>query len=128
MNKLISIALAGALSTLICGAVLADDMGMGKDSKTSMEQKMAKKQADKLTMMTKTLSLTPDQATKVSDILKATGDQKKAMMMKMEADEKAMHDSENSQIKAILTPDQRTKYDAMMMEHKNKMKGEKQKM
>ena len=61
MNKLISIALAGALSTLICGAALADDMGMGKDSKTSMEQKMAKKQADKLTMMTKTLSLTPDQ-------------------------------------------------------------------
>ena len=49
-------------------------------------------------------------------------------MMKMEADEKAMHDSENSQIKAILTPDQQTKYDAMMMEHKNKMKGEKQKM
>jgi len=110
---------------LICGASFADDMDMGKKDtggKMTMEEKMLKKQADKLEMMSKTLSLTPDQKDKVGAIIKSIGEQKKAMMMKMEADEKAMHESENTQIKALLTPEQQASYDKMMMEHKAKMK------
>lgn len=132
MKKMIPMALAG-VTMLLCGAVYADDMAAGKPEKApmTMEEKMAKKQADHLDMMTKKLALTPDQTDKVGAILKANGEQKKAMMMKMEADEKTMKEAQDTQIKAILTPEQSAMYDKMMAEHKAKMdkkKGEKHEM
>jgi len=116
MKKLIPIALAGAIAMLIGAAAFADDMGMGKMT----EEKMMKKQTEKVEMMTKTLSLTPDQKDKVAAILKANGEQKKAMMMKMEADEKTMKEAQDTQIKAILTPDQQAKFDKMVADQKAK--------
>jgi hypothetical protein len=124
MKKIIPMLLAGAMVMSVCGAMFADDMDYhksAKDSNTTMDQKMAKMQADKLDKLTKELALTPDQKSKVSDILRATGDQKKAIVTKMEADVKDLRDSEDTQIKATLTADQQVKYDKMMMEHQAKM-------
>ena len=124
MKKLIPMLLAGAMVMSVSAAMFADDMDYSKSNKESnmtMDQKMAKMQATRLDKLTKDLALTPDQKSKVSDIMRATGDQKKAIITKMEADEKDLRDSEDTQIKAVLTADQQVKYDKMMMEHQAKM-------
>jgi hypothetical protein len=124
MKKLLPMLLAGAMAVSVCGAMFADDMDYNKsnkDSNTTMDQKMAKMQAKKLDKLTKDLALTPDQKSKVSDIMRSTGDQKKALITKMESDEKNLRDSEDAQIKAVLTADQQVKYDKMIMEHQAKM-------
>lgn len=123
VKKMIPVALAGAIAMLFCGAVFADDMGMGKSEKekATMEQKMVKKQATRLDMMTDKLALTPTQKDQVSTIFKGTAEQKKALMVKMDADMKDIRATEDTQIKAVLTPEQQTKYDQMMIEHRAKM-------
>jgi Spy/CpxP family protein refolding chaperone len=121
MNKIITMTIAAAIALLISGAAFADDSDVGGGDKMAMEQKMLKKQAEKLDMLTTNLKLSPDQKDKVGDIIKSTGDQKKDLMIKMEADEKTLHDSEDTQIKAVLTPDQQVAYDKLMAEHRVKM-------
>ena len=76
--------------------------GKGWDSKAYTEK------------LTKDLNLTPDQASKIQAIM----DQKHEHM-------KAKMDETHAAINAVLTPEQRTKYDAMKEEHKKKEKGEK---
>ena len=123
MKKMMPIALAGAIAMLFCGAAFADDMGMGKSEKekASMEQKMVKKEANRLEMMTDALSLTPTQKDQVSTILKASAEQKKALRVKMDADMNDVRVSEEAQIKTVLTPEQQAKNEKMMMEHRAKM-------
>jgi len=96
-------------------------MGKSEKEKATMEQKMVKKQATRLDMMTDKLALTPTQKDQVSTIFKGTAEQKKALMVKMDADMKDIRATEDTQIKAVLTPEQQTKYDQMMIEHRAKM-------
>ena len=81
-----------------------------------------------LQKLTKELNLSADQQAKVKSILDdqqqqfATIHQDSSLS---KADKKAkmeqVHDSSASQVRAILNPDQQTKFDAMMAKHKDKM-------
>jgi Spy/CpxP family protein refolding chaperone len=81
-----------------------------------------------LQKLTKELNLSADQQAKVKSILDdqqqqfATIHQDSSLS---KADKKAkmaqVHDSAASQVRAILNPDQQTKFDAMMAKHKDKM-------
>lgn len=120
MKRIITIALAGVFAMIFSGAAMAD-MGMDmKDGKT-MQEKMAKKRTDWLQKLTKQLTLTMDQQTQIEAILKANDEQKMTVKTKMDTDLKAVKESENAQIKAVLTPEQQTKYEKMMMEKMKKM-------
>ena len=83
-----------------------------------------------LEMLTKKLDLTPDQQTKLKPIfedrhekMKALRDDTSLTPDDKKAKGKALMESSNDQIKAILTPDQQTKFAAMqaeMKEHREK--------
>jgi Spy/CpxP family protein refolding chaperone len=70
-------------------------------------------------MMTETLALTADQTTKLKPILLARATEQSALREKMQGDREAMmgefrklNEKYNPQIKAILTAEQYTKYEA----------------
>ena len=85
--------------------------------------------AERLEMMTRELSLTPDQVAKIKPILDdgrkqmqalrdsdASQDDRRAKMM-------ALQQSQATQIKAFLTEDQKPKYDAMEARMRDRMRG-----
>src|SRR6266550_3127549 len=81
-----------------------------------------------LQKLTKELNLSADQQAKVKSILDDQQQQFSTIRQdssRSKADKKAkmaqVHDSAASQVRAILNPDQQTKFDAMMAEHKDKM-------
>ena len=73
--------------------------GKGWDTKAYVEK------------LTKDLNLTPEQATQIQTIMDAKHEKMKAQ-----------HDETKSQIDAVLTPEQRTKYDAMKEDWKKNKK------
>lgn len=121
MKRTISMFLALVFTASVCSIAIADEGWGDKDKGMSMEQ-MHKKKLDK---MTTDLNLTPDQQTKIADIMKVSGEKMQAAKKRKEEEMKAMKDDYNSQVKAVLTPDQATKYDAMMAEHKASMEKKK---
>ena len=81
-----------------------------------------------LQKLTKELNLSADQQAKVKSILDDQQQQFSTIRQDSslsKADKKAkmaqVHDSAASQVRAILNPDQQTKFDAMMAKHKDKM-------
>lgn len=75
---------------------------------------------DRLAMLTKELDLTSDQQAKIKPILDATHTQMQSIHQDTtlsDADKRSKmkdaHESETSQINAVLTPDQQTKFAAM---------------
>jgi len=86
-------------------------------------------EAHQLDMLTKKLNLTADQQAQVRAIDEDTGKQAMAVRndTSLSQDEKRskmmeLHKSAQEKIRAILTDDQKTKYDAMQAERKAKMK------
>lgn len=86
-------------------------------------------EAHQLDMLTKKLNLTADQQAQVRAIDEDTGKQAMAVRndTSLSQDEKRskmmdLHKSSQEKIRAILTDDQKTKYDAMQAEMKAKMK------
>jgi periplasmic protein CpxP/Spy len=78
--------------------------------------------------LTKKLSLTPDQVTQVKAIDADTWKQSKAVHEDTtiaDADKRSkmmdIHKASQDKIRALLTPDQQTKFDAMQAEMKNRM-------
>lgn len=119
MKRILMFVVAGMLTIQTQGLVFAmDDVDMGgkKDIGQSME-KMQEKHLDK---MTKDLDLTPEQREKVSAIMKENNEARKAEMQKRMEAAKA-RESTDAKIKAVLTPDQIQKFDAMRAERKEKM-------
>jgi Spy/CpxP family protein refolding chaperone len=87
----------------------------------------------RLAMLTKKLNLTPDQVTQVKAIDADSMTQAKAVqddtsIAKADKHAKMMdiHKASQDKIRAILTDDQKTKYDAMQAEKQAKMKERKQ--
>jgi protein CpxP len=85
-------------------------------------------QEHQLEMMTKRLNLTPDQVTQVKAIDADT--MKQAMAVRndttlSQADKRSkmmdLHTAAQTKIRALLTDDQKTKYDAMQAEMKERM-------
>jgi Spy/CpxP family protein refolding chaperone len=85
----------------------------------------AERQQRQLDMMTKALSLTPDQVTQVKAIL---DDQQKQMMAARNSDSgadpreamMAIRKASNDKIKALLTDDQKPKFDEMMSQQRGR--------
>ncbi len=90
----------------------------------------AERQAHMLKMMTKKLSLTPDQVTQVKAIQADNETQMQGIHSDTSlqpADKHAkmmdLHKSENDKVRALLTDDQKTKFDAMQAQRQNHMRG-----
>lgn len=84
-------------------------------------------QEHQLDMLTKKLNLTPDQVTQVKAIDADTRTQSQAVWSDTslsQADKRAkmmdIHKASSDKIRALLTPDQQTKYDALQAEMKAK--------
>ncbi len=69
---------------------------------------------EKLAKLTKKLDLTADQQAKVKDIVTKERADAKAVWDDAMAKKKAIRASANDQIKALLTAEQKTKFDAML--------------
>ena len=90
----------------------------------------AERQAHMLKMMTKKLSLTPDQVTQVKSIQADNETQAQSIHSDTSlqpADKRAkmmdLHKSENDKVRALLTDDQKTKFDAMQAQRQDHMRG-----
>jgi len=72
--------------------------------------------------MTKNLNLTPDQQAKVQPIIEQAKPQMKAIHQEAMQKGKALMDNVTAQIRAILTPEQQQKLDAMKKAHEDMRK------
>lgn len=97
----------------------------GKPRKTSQER--VENQTEKLT---KELSLTPEQVVKVKEILSSKVSEMDSVRAKkmsgadkkdVRTDRKAAMEKTDAELKAVFTPEQYTKYRAMLEEKKDKM-------
>ena len=114
---------ATALSTLPAMAqdTSAPPQGQGHGGRGGMR-------GHQVEFLTKKLSLTPDQVTQVKAIDADTWKQSKALhedTTMAEADKRAkmmdIHKASQEKIRALLTPDQQTKFDALQAEMKSRM-------
>ena len=124
------------LPALICGMIAVSPALRAQDATpaaspapSTAPDKGQHKGGDMLARLTTALSLTDDQQAKVKAILEdshtklqalkddasVTGDQKKAKF-------KEIRDAQTAAIKAILTPDQATKYDALQQQWQERRK------
>lgn len=122
-----------AMVALCCGALCAFPV-MAQDTapaapQQGMEGHGHHRGGDATEMLTKKLNLTSDQQTQV----KAIDDDQRSQMMAVrndtsipQADKRAkmmdIHKASSDKIRAILTDDQKTKYDAMQSQMKERMK------
>lgn len=121
-----------AMVAVCCGALCALPL-MAQDAAPAAPQQGAEghgyQRGDATAMMTKKLNLTPDQQTQV----KAINDDQRSQMMSVrndasipQADKRSkmmdIHKVSSDKIRAILTDEQKTKYDAMQAQMKERMK------
>jgi Spy/CpxP family protein refolding chaperone len=115
MKRLLAMFLSCIFAASVCAIAIADEQPAGKGEKMTIEQHQQKK----LAQLTKALTLTADQQSKIADLMKARSEKMKGV--KNNKDErKAIFDDYNTQVKAVLTPEQVTKYDKMMEKEKGK--------
>lgn len=124
-----------AMIAICCGA-LCSIPAMAQDAQTAPTQQGAHARGmrgDRTAMLTKQLNLTADQQTQV----KAIDDDTRSQMMAIrndtsmsKADKRSkmmdLHKSSNDKIRAVLTDDQKTKFDAMQAKMQERMKEHKQ--
>ena len=118
MKKLVAMSLSFVFAASVCGIAIAYDQAAattGKGGKMTMEQR----QQDRLAKMTKELGLTADQQSNISVLMTARNEKMKGAK-KNKDDMKAIFTDYNTQVKAVLTPDQVKKYDKMMEKEKAK--------
>ncbi len=121
-SKLVLVALA-LFVPLSLPALRADEPGKppmreGRPGKGGKGEKGEK--GDRLAMLTEQLSLTPAQVEKVKPILDNEREALRALMQDTSTDREAkrpkmreIREAHNAQIRALLTPDQQAKLDAM---------------
>jgi Spy/CpxP family protein refolding chaperone len=81
------------------------------------------RRAKRVTEMTKELGLTPEQATSFDAIIHQTHDEMKAIHDKSDADVEALRQKARNEMRQLLTPEQKPKFEAMVQ----KMDAEKKK-
>ena len=121
-----ALAFSGAI--LFALPVMAQDTApQGPPPGGHMGPRGAGMQEHQLDMLTKKLNLTPDQVTQVKAIDADTRTQSQAVWSDTslsQADKRAkmmdIHKASSDKIRALLTPDQQTKYDALQAEMKAK--------
>ena len=97
------------MNKLFIGLLLALSVPLTAFAEPDMDNNMAEKRVER---MTKTLDLNAEQKTKIEAIFKAQ--QEKA---------KALHEETDASVKAVLTPEQATKFD-VMQEKRQEMRKE----
>lgn len=114
------------MKKLIVMACLAIGFGSFAQQKTSMKAKkdnltVEQRQEKKLQKMEKDLALTPDQVSKMKDLMSRNEKEvaEKREMRKAEGKEKMA--ARRSEMEKILTPEQLKKWDQEMADRKNKM-------
>lgn len=140
--SLVRVALAAVCGIALCAPAMAQDadapppppqqqtgdhMGGGPGRGAEMQQRQ-------LEHMTKVLNLSPDQVTQIKAIqtdthqkMMALRDDSSVTMPDRRAKMMAMREDEQTKVKAVLTDDQKTKYEAMRqkeMEHRQERDGE----
>jgi Spy/CpxP family protein refolding chaperone len=118
---------------LLAMPVLAQDAAPQDQPAAHAKGQRGGRGGDQLGMLTKRLDLTADQQEKIKPILADRQAQMKALhedTATAGADKrtkmKSIMDSTNAKIRAVLTPDQQTKFDQMQAEMKNRGQGRKQ--
>jgi Spy/CpxP family protein refolding chaperone len=118
----------------LCGGALSAIPMMAQDTALAapqgqMRQRGRNMQAQQLEMLTQKLNLTADQQTQIKAIDEDTGKQMMAVRndTSLSQDDKrtkmmGIRKSSQDKIRAILTDDQKTKYDALQAEMREKMK------
>ena len=115
MKRLVAMFLGCIFAASVCAIAIADEQPAGKGDKMTIEQHQQKK----LEQLTKALTLTADQQSKIADLMKARSEKMKGV--KKNKDEmKSIFADYNTQVKAVLTPDQAAKYDKMLENEKGK--------
>ncbi|HVN48921.1 MAG TPA: hypothetical protein VMU30_08900 [Bacteroidota bacterium] len=97
-------------------------------SGTQAQQRMRMSAEDQAKALKDSLSLTDDQTTKITDILKDAREEMTTLMSQNNGDREAMRDSmqaiqkrSDKQIKSVLTADEAKKYDALMKARRARM-------
>ena len=116
--KKLSLIAAMVLGGLVAASTLANAQDAHKDAKKGGQGGLNVEQ--RLERLTTQLSLTDDQKPKVKAVLEETSKK----MQDPAADKKAIRDEQNTKMKAILTPEQFTKYQEMN-QHRGKKGGDK---
>lgn len=93
----------------------------GGEMQCGMEQSRGKGPEGRLERMSKDLNLTAEQKEKISAIVKESGEKMKEAMQKARESGKAAREETDKQIKAVLTPEQAQKFEAMQVEREKKM-------
>lgn len=125
-----AVMIAVCSSALCAVPVLAQDAAPAAAPQGQMGPRGGRMEGRQLEMLTKRLNLTTDQQTQVKAIDEDTGKQMMAVRndtslsqddrrSKMMAIRKASQDK----IRAVLTDEQKTKYDALLAEQRERMKG-----
>jgi len=77
-------------------------------------QSEPERRAKRLAEMTKELGLTPEQATNIDTLMHNAHDEMKVIHDKSDADTDAVRQKARGEIRQVLTPEQRPKYEAML--------------
>ena len=78
------------------------------------------RRAKHLAEMTKEVGLTPEQSTQFDQIIHQAHDEMKAIHEKSDADEDAVRRRAREQMRSLLTPEQRPKFEAMIQRKERK--------
>jgi Spy/CpxP family protein refolding chaperone len=78
------------------------------------------RRAKHLAEMTKEVGLTPEQSTQFDQIIHQAHDDMKAIHEKSDADEDAVRQRAREQMRSLLTPEQRPKFEAMIQRKERK--------
>jgi len=129
--KRLGLILAICLTTLTLSAQRGDGGQRGERSSNGQRMSMEDRQAKELEQLTTQLELTPAQVTEISKLQEAST---KAMKEKRESMSKdtdrkvmaeemsALREKYNEDVKALLTDDQKVKYEALVKEREEQMK------
>jgi Spy/CpxP family protein refolding chaperone len=78
------------------------------------------RRAKRVAEMTKEVGLTPEQSTQFDQIIHQAHDEMKAIHEKSDADEDAVKQRVREQMRSLLTPEQRPKFEAMIQRKERK--------
>ena len=80
------------------------------------------RRAKRVAEMTKEVGLTPEQSTQIDQIIHQAHDEMKTIHEKSDADEDAVRQGAREQMRSLLTPEQRPKFEAMIQRKERKKK------
>ena len=106
--------LLGAAIGVVFGYGFAQHKTLAAGPPVSVPPPEAERRAKRVAEMTKEIGLTPEQAQKLDSIIHQTHDNMKTIHDKADADVDAARQNARAQIREMLTPEQKPKFEAMV--------------